>query len=166
LWEGETLEKRNAVRTYLKDHGYRVAQVTLDFEDYAWNPPYARCVAKNDQKSIEWLKSSYLDTAQRYIELDQKLSQMVFGRDVKHVMLLHLGGFQTVMLPQLIDLLRQKGFRLVTLEEAESDPAYQSNPNAGLKYGGTLLEQTIEAQDLKYPPVPPKPMKELDAVCR
>jgi peptidoglycan-N-acetylglucosamine deacetylase len=79
LWEGETLEKRNAVRTYLKDHGYRVAQVTLDFEDYAWNAPYARCVAKNDQKSIEWLKSSYLDTAQRYIELDQKMSQMVFG---------------------------------------------------------------------------------------
>ena len=166
LWEGETLEKRDAVRAYLKDHGYRVAQVTLDFEDYAWNAPYARCVAKSDQKSIEWLKSSYLDTARQYIELDQKMSQMVFGREVKHVMLLHLGGFQTVMLPQLIDLLKQKGFRLVTLDEAESDPAYQSNPNAALKYGGTLLEQTVEAQHLTYPPVPPKPMTELDAVCR
>ena len=166
LWEGETLEKRKAVRAYLKDHGYRVAQVTLDFEDYAWNAPYARCVGKNDQKAIGWLKSSYLDTARQYIELDQKMSQMLFGRDVKYVMLLHLGGFQTVMLPQLIYLLAQKGFRLVTLDEAESDPAYQSNPDAGLKHGGTLLEQTIEAQHLKYPPVPPKPIKELDAVCR
>jgi peptidoglycan-N-acetylglucosamine deacetylase len=81
-------------------------------------------------------------------------------------MLLHLGGFDAVMLPQLLDLLKQKGFKLVTLDEAESDPAYQSNPNAGLKYGGTLLEQMIEAQHLKYPPVSPKPMKELDAVCR
>jgi len=166
LWEGETLEKRDAVRSYLKDHGYRVAQVTLDFEDYAWNAPYARCVAKNDQQAIAWLKSSYLDTARQHIELDQKMSQMVFGRDVKYVMLLHLGGFQTVMLPQLIDLLKQKGFHLVTLEAAESDSAYQSNPNAGLKYGGSLLEQMIEAQHLKYPPVPPKPMKELDAVCQ
>jgi peptidoglycan-N-acetylglucosamine deacetylase len=166
LWEGDTLEKRDAVRAYLKEHGYRVAQVTLDFEDYAWNAPYARCVAKDDQKSIEWLKSSYMNTAQQYIELDQKLSQMLFGRDIKHVFLLHLGGFQTVMLPQLIDLLKQKGFRFVTLEEAENDPAYESNPNAALKYGGTLLEQMIEAQHLKYPPVPPKPMKELDAACR
>ena len=166
LWEGETLEKRDAVRAYLKDHGYRIAQVTLDFEDYAWNAPYARCVAKNDQKSIEWLKSSYLDTAQQYIELHRQLSQMLFGREVKHVFLLHLGGFQTVMLPQLLDLLKQKGFRFVTLPEAESDPAYQSNPNAALKYGGTLLEQMIEAQHLKYPPVAPKPMKELEAVCR
>jgi len=166
LWEGETLEKRNAVRAYLKEHGYRIAQVTLDFEDYAWNAPYARCVAKNDQKSIEWLKSSYLDTAQQYIELDRKLSQMLFGREVKHVFLLHLGGFQTVMLPHLLDLLKQKGFRFVTLPEAESDPAYGSNPNAALKYGGTLLEQMIEAQHLKYPAVAPKPMKELEALCR
>lgn len=166
LWEGETLEKRNAVRAYLKDHGYRVAQVTLDFEDYAWNAPYVRCSGKNDQQAIAWLKSSYLDTARQYIELDQKMSQMVFGRDIKHVMLLHLGGFDAVMLPQLLNLLRQKGFKLVTLDEAENDPAYQSNPNAGLKYGGTLLEQTIEAQHLKYPPVPSKPMKELDAICK
>ena len=166
LWEGETLAKRDAVRAWLKEHGYRIAQVTLDFEDYAWNAPYARCVAKNDQQAIVWLKSSYLDTARQYIETDQKMSQILFGRDIKHVMLLHLGGFQTVMLPQLIDLLKQKGFRLVTLEEAESDPAYQTNPNVGLKYGGTLLEQMIESKHLAYPPVAPKPMKELDAVCR
>ena len=94
LWEGETIEKRDAVRAYLKDQGYRVAQVTLDFEDYAWNAPYARCVAKNNQKSIEWLRSSYLDTARQYIELDQKMSQLVFGRDVKHVMLLHSAAFK------------------------------------------------------------------------
>ena len=166
LWEGETLEKRNAVRAYLKDHGYRVAQVTLDFEDYAWNEPYARCAAKNDQKSIEWLKSSYLSTAGEYIEADRKMSIMLFGREIKHVMLLHLGGFDAVMLPQLLDLLKQKGFKLVTLEEAESDPAYQSNPNAALKHGGTLLEQTMEARHLAYPPVAPKPMKDLDALCR
>jgi peptidoglycan/xylan/chitin deacetylase (PgdA/CDA1 family) len=166
LWEGETLEKRNAVRAYLKEHGYRIAQVTLDFEDYAWNAPYARCVAKNDQQAIGWLKSSYLDTARQYIDADQKMSQMLFGRDIKHVMLLHLGGFDSVMLPQLLELLKQKGFRLVTLEQAVSDPAYESNPNAGLKYGGTLLEQMIEGKHLAYPPVAPKPMKELDAVCR
>ncbi|HZD33377.1 MAG TPA: polysaccharide deacetylase family protein [Candidatus Angelobacter sp.] len=166
LWEGETLEKRNAVRAYLKVHGYRVAQVTLDFEDYAWNAPYARCLAKNDQRAISWLKSSYLSTAQQYIEADRQMSELVFNREIKYVMLLHLGGFQTVMLPQLLDLLKQKGFRLVTLEEAESDPAYQTNPNAGLKYGGSLLEQMMEAKHLPFPQVPPKPMKELDAACR
>src|ERR1700734_143342 len=48
LWEGDTLEKRHAVRAYLQQNGYRVAQVSLDFEDYLWNEPYARCFDKRD----------------------------------------------------------------------------------------------------------------------
>src|ERR1039458_3810809 len=37
--------------------------------------------------------------------------------------------------------LQKKGFTLVTLEEAEIDPAYETDPDAGSKYGGTLLEE-------------------------
>ncbi|MGA2101044.1 MAG: polysaccharide deacetylase family protein [Candidatus Sulfotelmatobacter sp.] len=33
LREGDTVEKRRAVRAYLQAHGYRVAQVTFDWED-------------------------------------------------------------------------------------------------------------------------------------
>jgi len=124
-----------------------------------------RCAAKNNQQAIAWLRSSYIETARQSIELDQKLSRLVFSRDIKYVMLLHLGGFETVMLPKLLDLLKEKGFRLVTLEEAESDPAYQSNPNVLLKYGGTLLDQMMVARHLTYPPASPKPLKELDALC-
>ena len=50
LREGETLEKRRAVARFLKDQGYRVAQVTLNFDDCAYNDPYTRCVAKNDAR--------------------------------------------------------------------------------------------------------------------
>ncbi len=60
LWEGDTLEKRHAVRAYLQQNGYQIAQVSMDFEDYLWNAPYARCVAKQDSQSIEGLRASYL----------------------------------------------------------------------------------------------------------
>src|SRR5580658_6265779 len=63
LHEGDTVEKRRAIRAYLKAHNYRIAQVTLDWEDYLWNFAYAKCAAKGDAKSIEWLHSSYLSTA-------------------------------------------------------------------------------------------------------
>jgi len=67
LREGDTLDKRRAVRKYLSDHGYKVAQVTIDYEDYAWNNPYARCAAKQDAKSMEWLISNYLSLASDYM---------------------------------------------------------------------------------------------------
>lgn len=166
LHEGDTLEKRRTVRKYLAEHGYKVAQVTLDFADYAWNNPYARCVAKQDAQAIEWLKSSYLNTAENDIGLDRKLSVMLFGRDIKYVLLLHIGALDSIMLPELLDLFKKQGFDFVSLEEAEKDPAYQSDPDAALKFGGTLLEQLTEAKHLKYPRHAERPMDKLDAICR
>jgi peptidoglycan/xylan/chitin deacetylase (PgdA/CDA1 family) len=166
LWEGDTLEKRHAVRQYLKDHKYHIAQVTLDFEDYLWNGPYARCAEKNDDASIEWLKSSYMATAAEYIALGQSASKVVYGRDIKHVLILHIGGFETVMLPQLLDSLKREGFRFITLPEAEKDPAYKSDPDLAIKYGGTLLDQMLEAKHLQLPPHAEKPYDQLNAVCR
>ena len=132
LHEGDTLEKRHAIRKYLADHGYKVAQVTLDYGDYAWNNPYARCVAKQDTQSIEWLKSSYHQAAKDDIELDRKLSAQLFGRDIKYVLLMHIGALDSVMLPDLLELFTKMGFHFVSLKEAQKDPAYQSDPDAAL----------------------------------
>jgi peptidoglycan/xylan/chitin deacetylase (PgdA/CDA1 family) len=166
LHEGDTLEKRHAARKYLQEHNYQIAQVTLDFEDYAWNNPYARCVAKQDNEAIAWLKSSYLSTATEYISLGQKMATQVYGRDIKHVLLLHIGAFDSLMLPELLDLLAKQGFHFVTLAEAEKDPAYLRDPDMPFKDGGTLLDQLMESQHLKFPPHAEKPMEKLDSICR
>ncbi|HET9305935.1 MAG TPA: polysaccharide deacetylase family protein [Candidatus Sulfotelmatobacter sp.] len=166
LREGETLEKRRAVRAYLQAHGYRVAQVTVDWEDYLWNTAYARCVEKNDATSVAWLRSSYLSLESDYIDLSREMAKLVYGHDINHVLLLHLGAFSSTILPDALNLLQKKGFTLVTLEEAESDPAYESDPDAGSQYGGTLLEQWMDARKTKYPPVTKKPYKELQDICK
>jgi peptidoglycan/xylan/chitin deacetylase (PgdA/CDA1 family) len=165
LWEGDTLEKRHAVRQYLHDHKYHVAQVTLDFEDYLWNAPYARCAQNSDAASIEWLKSSYMNTAAQYIALDRQMAKLVYGREIRHVLVVHLGGFETVMLPQLLAFLKEQGFTFVTLPEAEKDSAYKSDPDVPLKDGGTLLDQMMEAKHITFPPNS-KPYAQLDALCK
>jgi peptidoglycan/xylan/chitin deacetylase (PgdA/CDA1 family) len=165
LWEGDTLEKRWAVRSYLKAHGYKTAQVTLDFEDYAWNDAYARCVAKNDEASIGWLKFSYLETATEYIELGRKEERIVFGHEIPNVLLLHATAFTTMMLPRLLDQLRLEGFTFSTLPQVEQDPAYSQNPDAALKYGGTLPDQFMDSRKLHYPPFKPKPFDKMKTLC-
>jgi peptidoglycan-N-acetylglucosamine deacetylase len=166
LHEGETVEKRRAVRTYLQGHGYRVAQVTLDWEDYLWNSAYARCVAKNDTQAIARLKSSYLSIESSYLDLGKDLAKLVYGHDINHVLLLHLGAFSSTILPDALDLMQKKGFTFVTLEEAQSDPVYEGDPDVGSKYGGTLLELWIEAKKIKFPAVMEKPYKELQDICK
>jgi len=166
LHEGDTVEKRRAVRSYLTAHGYRIAQVTLDYEDYLWNFAYARCVAKHDQKSIEWLHSSYLETASEFLDLGREQAKLIYGHEIDYVLLLHLGAFSSTILPDALDLLKKKGFKLITLEEAESDPAYEQDPDVGLHDAGTLLDQWMQVKQIKYPPHAEKPYKQLESICQ
>jgi peptidoglycan/xylan/chitin deacetylase (PgdA/CDA1 family) len=141
LREGDTPEKYRAVRVFLKERGYRVAQVTLDFHDYAYNAPYARCLTRGDKDALAWLENKYVEQAAASLTDGQAASRSIFGRDIPHVMLLHVGGFQTVMFPRLLDLLSERGFVLTTLEEAQGDPAYASVPSRDGNWSGTLLDQ-------------------------
>jgi peptidoglycan/xylan/chitin deacetylase (PgdA/CDA1 family) len=166
LHEGDTVEKRRAVREYLTKRGYKIAQVTLDWEDYMWNSAYARCAAKNDKKSIEWLRTSYLSTASEFLDLGRAQAKLIYGHEINYVLLMHLGAFSSTIMPDALDLLKKKGFKLVTLEEAESDPIYQGDPDIGLHDAGTLLDQMMQLKQIRYPEHAEKPYKELQSVCQ
>jgi peptidoglycan/xylan/chitin deacetylase (PgdA/CDA1 family) len=166
LHEGDTVEKRRAVREYLTKRGYKIAQVTLDWEDYMWNSAYARCAAKNDKKSIEWLRTSYLSTASEFLDLGRAQAKLIYGHEINYVLLMHLGAFSSTIMPDALDLLKKKGFKLVTLEEAESDPVYQGDPDIGLHDAGTLLDQMMQLKQIKYPEHAEKPYKEVQSVCQ
>jgi peptidoglycan-N-acetylglucosamine deacetylase len=56
------------------------------------------------------------------------MANLVFGHDINHVLLLHLGAFSSTILPQLLDLLPEKGLRLMTLEEAQVIPPTKPIP--------------------------------------
>jgi peptidoglycan/xylan/chitin deacetylase (PgdA/CDA1 family) len=165
LREGNTPEKYRAVRSMLSRRGYRVAQVTLSFDDYAYNDPYARCITRNDREGLAWLEQSYRERAAESLVRGREDARAFFGRDIGHVMLLHIGAFETVMIPKLLDLLQQQGFGLTTLEDAQSDAAYDSTPETGGTWSGTLLEQIAAAR--KRPPQPPGDvLAGLNALCR
>jgi len=166
LRAGETLEKRRAAAGMLRGHGYRVAEVTLSFDDWAYHDPYARCLARDDRQSIALLKESYLQRAAESIDRGRQTAQRLYGRDISHVMLLHVGAFNTVMLPPLLELLAKRGFELVTLEEAQSDPAYAEELDVAMPGGATLLDQATAAKHATPPPRAELPVGRLAGLCR
>ena len=164
LAEGSTMAKRQAARAWLAQHGYRIAEVTIDFQDHAFNDPYARCVARHDQRSIDQLKTIYVDSANQAITVAQQRSQILFGRPIAHVMLLHFGGFEAIMLPRLLEILKSRSFTLIPLPQAEQDPIYAQDP-AMLNPGATLLDDFMQARHPKQP-ASQAPTDRLDRICR
>ena len=166
LREGDTLAKRQEVQAYLKQHHYNVAEVSIDFEDYLWNAPYARCVAKRDDAAIASLQKSYLATADQYITVFRELSHRLYGREIPYVLLLHIGAFDAKMLPELLQLFRDRGFSFITLEEAERDPVYDVFHSSSFEVGGGALQEMDAATRKIKIRAPAKPYKELEAMCR
>lgn len=166
LHAGATREKRDAVAAQLRTHGYRLAEVTLNFDDWAFHDPYARCVAKGDEKAIAWLEDAYLRRATLALEIGPETARIAFGRDIPHVLLLHAGGLNAVMMPALLKLLRDRGFELVSLEEAEADDAYAVAPDVVLAEGGTLVDQKLDSLNLPRPRAMEPSIAEIGALCR
>lgn len=166
LHEGDTLEKRRAIRTFLAANHYQIAETTLDYEDYMWNGAYARCLDKKDAESIRYLRESYLATADEYLRVQRELARTVFGRDINHVLLLHLGAFSAEILPDLFALLKKQGYEIVTLEEAQGDPAYATDPDIPSPNGGTLTELMVEKLGTPWPHLTPKPRERVMSICR
>ena len=165
LNEGNTPEKYRAVRDMLVRRGYRVAQVTLSFDDYAYNDPYARCMARNDRDGLAWLEQSYRERAAESLVRGRDAARAFFGHDIPHVMLLHIGAFETVMLPRLLDILQAQGFTLTTLEDAQADAAYATVPDTGGKWSGTFLDQLAAAHQ-RPPPPASEVLERLGSLCR
>jgi peptidoglycan-N-acetylglucosamine deacetylase len=131
LHEGETVEKRRAIRTYLTAHGYRIAQVTLDWEDYLWNFAYARCADKNDAKAIEWLHSSYLNTASEFLDLGREQAKLIYGHEINYVLLMHLGAYSSTILPDALGFATEKRIQVRDARRSGKRPSVRRRPRCG-----------------------------------
>jgi peptidoglycan-N-acetylglucosamine deacetylase len=165
LAQGDTPEKQAGIRGFLRQHGYKVAGTTMSFADYLYNEPYARCSAKADTKALALLESTYLAAADESITYYRNLSRTLYGRDVPYVLLMHIGAFDAKMLPRLLDLYRSRGFKFVTLEEAEADDFYKQDTDLRLAPGPDNLEGAMWQRGLN-PPQHAVPQPQLDSLCR
>lgn len=164
LHEGQDPAKRAAVRTVLAKRGYRIAAVTMDFGDWMWTAPYARCMAKGDSKAVAWLESSYLQAARESAALARAQAKAVHGRDIPYVLLMHVGALDARMMPRLLKQYRKDGFRFVSLPEAQADPSYAADNDPSLPAMPTL-EQQAHASGKPMPKVTAWG-PQLDAVCK
>jgi peptidoglycan/xylan/chitin deacetylase (PgdA/CDA1 family) len=121
---GDTKNKHDAIAAFLKKRGYKVAVCTIENQDYAFNAAYLRMLSSRDNASAAKLRTDYLAYTSAEIAYYSGLHQQIFGREIPHVMVLHVNRLNADVLDKLLELFEDKQYRLVTLDVALSDPAY------------------------------------------
>jgi peptidoglycan/xylan/chitin deacetylase (PgdA/CDA1 family) len=166
LRQGRDRATLDAVRAHLQQNDYRRAEVTIDFGDWAYNRAFVRCSAAAAPDAIEALRWNYVRRGVEFLEWSDAAARVIYGRPIPHVLVLHTGTFDAVVLDELLHAYEEEGVRWITLEEALRDAAYQDDVRVPGRVGGTLLEQRIERD---HPPVPPYHIQSdglLAHVCR
>jgi peptidoglycan/xylan/chitin deacetylase (PgdA/CDA1 family) len=131
---GDTKEKHQQVAAFLTQRGYRVATCTIDSSDYLFNSAYVRMLAQHDS-SARKLRLEYLSYTSAEIDYYAGLSRQILGYAPPLIMLLHDNRLNADVIEQLLALFEKKQYKFVSLDRAQSDPAYQSADTYITKYG-------------------------------
>ena len=129
LRQGTDVPSRLALRRALVERRYRIAEVTIDFDDWAYNAPYVRCLRRGDTEAIAALEATFFDAAVSQLRWADDTLRRLVGRSVPHVLLLHAGAFDAHVLDRLLTEYEKAGVRWISLDEALADPVYQREPD-------------------------------------
>jgi peptidoglycan/xylan/chitin deacetylase (PgdA/CDA1 family) len=147
LRTGPTAEYRAQLNAWLARRGYVTAPVTIDNNDYLFNRAYALAGKRQDAQAQRTIAAEYLQYMESVIAHFEKLSDSFLGRPMKHTLLLHANDINADHFSSLAVMLKERGYRFITLDEALTDPAY-ALPEAQSKRGISWLHRWMLAKGL------------------
>ena len=125
LQMGATREIEESFEKFIGERGYKAVPVTIDPMDWMFLAAYAKALKEKDKALQKRVSEDYLKFAGLRIDAAEKVADGLFGRQIKHILLIHANELTADNFEALIKIFRDKGYQFTTVEEALKDPAYQ-----------------------------------------
>lgn len=135
LHTGRDLEKKARFELFLGEHGYLVAPVTIDNDEYIFAAAYDRSFARGAADVVRQVADAYVPYMEAKVDYFERNSRDLFGRDIRQILLLHANMLNADHFRGLAAMFERRGYRFITLEHALEDPAYRS-PDMFVGSGG------------------------------
>ena len=142
---------KREIDRWLGTHGYRIAPVTIDADDWEFAEPYDSAIARRDETRRAVIRTEYLAHTEKMIRWYRSAAHALFGRDISYVMLLHATRLNADCMDDLAAALERENLRPVSLTEALQDPAYRTHDPYVGKDGIEWLERWSEELHKELP---------------
>jgi peptidoglycan/xylan/chitin deacetylase (PgdA/CDA1 family) len=152
LDEGRPAPVRDSIRLALKDLSLSNGYVTIDNYDWYLNGLLRKAKQEGKKVNHDILRSVYLEHIWNSVQFYDSIARQTLERSPRHVLLLHENDLSAYFLSDLIRLLREKGWKIISPVEAYKDPIATHIPdvffnNQG-RVGAIAREKGIAAKDL------------------
>ena len=121
---GRDLATRRKAEEFLTQRGYRIAPITLDGWDWAFAGIYEDAKKRNDTDMQQRIVKDYLAYHEAVFAFAEQESVKVAGYEPRQILLLHASNLEADHIGELLDLLRKRGYRFISLADALEDTAY------------------------------------------
>ena len=157
LHQGTTPEVRAAFGDFLAAHGYTVAPVTVNSSEWVFAAAYARAQAEGDESAARRIGAAYAPYMEAVFAQAEQLALDLFGRPIRHIVVLHANSLNADYFDTLAAMLRQRGYHFITLDDAVQDSAYASPLGISGIQGESWLEIWARQAGLRPTQPPPVP---------
>jgi peptidoglycan/xylan/chitin deacetylase (PgdA/CDA1 family) len=151
LFTGPTAEIKAGLQAFLDAAGYVVAPVTLDNADYMFASLYTR------PEYREQVRAAYVPYMEAVVAAFEAASVALAGREFPQVLLLHANELNADLMPELLAMLRRRGYDFIALEEALADAVYRSPEDYVGRNGFSWIHRWTRTKGLPITPEPEPP---------
>lgn len=151
--EGDTADKRDGFRAFLRAHGYRQGRATIDASDWYYDRRFRQWQQKHPGADPAPYRDAYLRHLWSRAQYYDGLARQVLGQPVVHTLLLHTNAINAAFLGDVLRMFRARGWALVDAATAYADPVYQREPRV-LPAGESLIWSLARERGvagLRYP---------------
>ena len=146
LKEGNTQEKVELFRNFMKEQGYNNGYVTIDASDWYIDSRLNKRLRENPDADLSDFRNFYLAHIIERAEFYEKLSYELTGRHIHHTLLLHHNLTAALFIDDLIKMFRKKGWVFSSAKRAYEDPIFDIIP----KYAGESLIYALAKDSGRY----------------
>ncbi len=166
LHTGNTRAKADSLNTFLFNHGYKTAPVTIDNDDYLFAVAYSKADVRGDKELMIKIGRDYIDYMQKKTRYYEAQSQKLFGRNINQILLIHASQLNSDYLDSLAVMFQNNGYEFISMDKALEDGAYNSEITVCGKMGISWLDRWALSQGrpeefFKDDPLTPEYVKNL-----
>jgi len=134
LREGNTINKRDGMRRTLGQLNYTNAYITLNNYDWYIEKLFQEAIKSNLNIDMTKMRDFYVNVMIESIEYYDDMAIKYLGHSPKHVLLLHEMDISALFIGDLVNALRRKGWKTISMKQAYQDNLAKFNVDKIFKF--------------------------------
>ncbi|GAA5032800.1 polysaccharide deacetylase [Marivirga lumbricoides] len=136
---GKDSLQHKKIKTYLKEQGFTIAPHTVESSDWMFSYLYEHYLKSGEMDKAKEVAAAYVVKTIQYFDFFDSLAETQYNRKINQIYLCHDNQLNADYLPGIIQLLKEKNYSFISLEEALKDPIYHQEDNYYQKWGVSWL---------------------------